>query len=100
MNGAQVVKSGRTPHMTAWSEDPWGHKKNGWCLGAPEFPGTGAGKQAELMSLDACFLLRVGINGKPLHGGPIVLLGGALQKAEGWGYPPPSHGRDRVGLHP
>lgn len=32
---------------TAWSEDPLGYKKNGWCQCAALFPGTGAGTLAE-----------------------------------------------------
>lgn len=31
LKGAQVLKQGRVPAVTASSEDPLGHKKNGWC---------------------------------------------------------------------
>lgn len=33
--------------MTAWSKDPQGRNKNGWCLSVVEFPGIGQGKLAE-----------------------------------------------------
>ena len=33
--------------MTAWSKDPLGRNKNGWCLSVVDFPGIGQGKLAE-----------------------------------------------------
>ena len=55
LKGTQVVKWGRIPAVTAWSEDPMGCKKNGRHLSAARFPGMGVWKLAE-NSESVCWL--------------------------------------------
>lgn len=47
LKGAQVVKQGRMPGVTGWSEDSLGCRRNGWCQGAVLFPARGVGMLAE-----------------------------------------------------
>lgn len=65
-----MLNQGRIPGVTAWSEDPWGPKKNGWCLSA----GTGVWKLAENNESSTSFLHCVAIYCKLLHSHVITFL--------------------------
>jgi len=55
LKGTQVAKMGGIPGMTVWSEEPLGHRKNGWCQGDVLFPGMGPRKPEE-SSWSSCWL--------------------------------------------
>lgn len=56
--GAQVVKWGGIPGVTAWSRDPLGHKKSRWHQSAALLPTTGVGTREQgVLVLAFCSVL-------------------------------------------
>lgn len=53
-----MVKRGRSPGVTRWSEDPLGGWKSGWRQFAALFPGMGAPKPGRAAGLGAGFLVQ------------------------------------------
>lgn len=73
LNSVLVEERDRIPGVTFWSEDFLGLKKNGWHLSTTLFWGIRMWKLAENKS-NACFLLFVAINCRPLHNGATAFL--------------------------